>query len=501
MKYNILIKISIIIILIFLVLYITNYYIKNNIIENYCKINNNNNFGDINDKRVLLDYAPQENITTSSCQDYWKEFPKEFNNNLVTQLPVPINSKQLVLPKEKIFGDNTYKRGLINFVELANIIKDEDDETFLDGYEEGLINPITKKKLDYKYKLEFNYDQLNKKTWINRWQEFNPVIKNTFNYDEIKSDIEDINILNKEFLKRINIRQKNILTDKQLILYGLINFDIFKYRIIRIEYKNNDTNSPLYIIEISLYRNSDLFISTFSYMGIIVNGVNKLYNVLYIGGNSTDNYLLPDFYNPDELTQEIINKNYSNKVEFERNASAVIKIEKDQEQGYKIKNQYACFNILDSNDSKNEYILPYFNRDICEAMYDEYGKTKPIGIYDSPCKKNEECPFYKLNKNYENEFGKCLDTGYCQLPSNMEPVGYHYFRPNKKPLCYNCGNKKFEKYGDIDTCCDDQHNKEKYPELKSPDYAFEKDIEARYNYYTQKNCYKRYDDETLICNK
>ena len=82
--------------------------------------------------------------------------------------------------------------------QLAKIIKDEDDETFLDGYQEELINPITKEKLEYKYQLDFNYDQLNKKTWINRWQQFNPVIKNTFNYDEIKSDIEDINILNKE---------------------------------------------------------------------------------------------------------------------------------------------------------------------------------------------------------------------------------------------------------------------------------------------------------------
>jgi hypothetical protein len=489
MNYNILI----LIIIIFLVLYITNYYIKNNIIEKYCKVNSS--FGDINDKRVLLDYAPQENITISSCQDYWKEDPKEFNNNLVSQLPIPINSKDLVLPKEKIFGDNSYKRGLIDFVELAKIIKDEGD---VDGYQEELINPITKEKLDYKYQLDFNYDQLNKKTWVNRWQQFNPVIKNTFNYDEIKSDIEDINILNKEFLSRINTRQKTLLKDKQLILYGLINFDIFKFRIIRIEYKNNN---PLYIIEISLYRNSDLFISTFSYMGMITNGINKLYNVLYIGGNSTDNYLLSDFYNPKELKQEIINNNYSNKVTFERNASAIIKLEKEHEESYKIKNQYACFNILDSDDSKSEYILPYYNKDMCEAMYDEYGKSKPIGIYDSPCKKNEECPFYKLNKNYENEFGKCLDTGYCQLPSNMELVGYHYFRPNKKPLCYNCGNKKFEKFGDIDTCCDEQDNKEKYPNLKSPDYAFEKDTEERYNFYTKKHCYNRYDDGTFICDK
>ena len=90
-----------------------------------------------------------------------------------------------------------------------------------------------------------------------------------------------------------------------------------------------------------------------------------------------------------EINKLIINNgsdlnNYSNKVKFERNASAIIKIEKDQEEAYKIKNQYACFNILDSSDGKSEYILPYYNKDTCETMYDEYGKTKPISSSGIP---------------------------------------------------------------------------------------------------------------------
>ena len=53
------------------------------------------------------------------------------------------------------------------------------------------------------------------------------------------NEIDDINILNAEFLSRINIKQKNLLTNKQLLLFGLNNFEIFKYRVVRIEYNKN----------------------------------------------------------------------------------------------------------------------------------------------------------------------------------------------------------------------------------------------------------------------
>jgi hypothetical protein len=492
MKYQIYI-IFLFIIIITIILYFINNYLnkKSYIIENYCKVNNYNNFDGINDKKVLLDYAPQENITTSSCEDYWKEDPVEHNNDLITQNPVPIDSSSLILPKEKQFGDNSYAKGLINFKELATNITDNDND-FLMDFKELLKNPLTQEDLQYKYELDFQYKELNDKSWINRWKQFNPVIKNNFDYNEIKSSINNINILNAEFIERINIKQKNLLDNKKLLLFGLNNFEIFKYRVVRIEYNKNYIS---YTIEIALYRSSDLYINVFSYIGCIKDGVNKLYNVLYIGGNSTDNFLLADFSNKNELKQEIINNNYSNKVKFERNASAIIKIQKEKEESFKLKNQYGCFNL---NDSDN-YLLPYYTKESCESMYDEYGKSKPIGIYDSPCKKNEDCPFYKLNKNYENEFGKCLASGYCQLPSNMESVGYHYFRTDKKPLCYNCLSNSFEKFGDIDTCCDKQNDKNKFPYLKSPDYAFEKDLTERHNYYSSKHCYKKYEDETLIC--
>jgi len=475
----------------------------NDKIEHFCKIKKYNNFDAPNDKRVLLDYAPQENVMISSCQDYWKEDPVEANNNLIGQTTaMPLKSDEYVLPKEKQFGNNSYEAGLIDYKSLVSKINDEYDDKIndivLQEFEEKNVNPLTKEKLEFSYNLRFEYDQLNKKTWINRWKKFNPNIKNVFSYDEIKSDIEDINILNKEFLDRINLKQTDVMTDSQLVLFGVRDYQIFKYKIVRIEYHGTEV---LYIMTIVLYRPSNLYLSNFSYMGIIIDGKPKIYNGTYMGGNTSDNYLLSDFYDPKELKQEIINDNYSNKVKFENNASAIIKMEKDQEEGYKIHNQYGCFNILNTNDTEG-YLLPYYNKETCEAMYDEYGRSKPVGIYDHPCKKNEECPFFKLNKNYPNDYGKCLPSGYCQLPSNMEPVGYHYFKPTKKPLCYNCStkhNKFYDKFGEIDECCDQQNDKTKYPHLKSPDYAFDNDLVERQNYYAKHHCYTKYEDGKMIC--
>ena len=104
----------IVIIIIIIIFSIINKLLKKNI-EHFCKIPPTNPLGTINDKRVLLDYPPQSNILTSSCDEYWKEWPLEYNNTQVENNPNIINENQLDLPKEKQFGDNDQKAGLINF--------------------------------------------------------------------------------------------------------------------------------------------------------------------------------------------------------------------------------------------------------------------------------------------------------------------------------------------------------------------------------------------------
>jgi hypothetical protein len=498
--------------------------------EHFCKINNVNRFGDINDPRVLLnypEYLAQSDIKTSSCNEYWKEWPLESNSNLIENNANVIFSDQLQLPKEKQFGSNDYTSGFVDFTEFASYLNDVIDPIMLQkigeliGYsllkerrkddseeiynsavssesnqliheqnnnlyqeeydKEQLIDPLTNKKTEYQYEVNFGYYKLNEKTWVNRWDKYNPSIKVDFPY--IESPIKDINMLNQYFLKKCNDNQRFLLTNKLLVQFGVIPFQIYKYKILHIKYLSNKL--PIYVIKVMLFRETYLYSTSFSYIGYVENNQSYIVDVKFIGRNSNDDILLPNHYNSTLINQQIINKNYDNMSEINKNQDSIVSISKKQKEDYKIKNQYACFNMNFDTKLNNNAILPYFARDTCESNYDPYGKQKEIGVYDSPCKKNEDCPFYKSNQNYPNEFGKCLETGYCELPVNMERIGYKYFKNKKdyKPLCYNCDSKELRIGTSLNDCCSKQYNKEQYPFLKSPDYAFQDDFLDRKNYF------------------
>ncbi len=113
------------------------------------------------------------------------------------------------------------------------------------------------------------------------------------------------------------------------------------------------------------------------------------------------------------------------------------------------------------------------SRGLCESDYDSIGKPKDTKMYwDRRCEKNTDCPFYQANKNYKNYFGGCLD-GYCQMPIGTKRVSYRYIDPKSKPMCYNCKDPMNP------FCCEEQKNKNLYPDLVSPDYAFPLDSYER----------------------
>lgn len=126
---------------------------------------------------------------------------------------------------------------------------------------------------------------------------------------------------------------------------------------------------------------------------------------------------------------------------------------------------YRCY-----GDLKNE------NRALCNSSYDPWGELKVDQTYwDIPCLENKDCPFYKANKNYPNEFGKCQTNGICEFPVGVRRLAYIKYRDDFPylPMCYGCDP-------DISDCCRDQkENPEKYPALLSPDYAFPNDITQR----------------------
>lgn len=145
-------------------------------------------------------------------------------------------------------------------------------------------------------------------------------------------------------------------------------------------------------------------------------------------------------------------------------------------------NQYACFNI-----NNNNMVFDIYSFNECERDYDDYFRIKPKGIFDKQCRKNEDCPFFENNTNYPNKRGVC-NRGYCELPSGLLPLGYHYYLSKTKPLCYNCFTKEWLPITNLHTCCEEQKDRNKYPFLSSPDYAFKNDILERTNYYNNKYC-------------
>ena len=125
MIYGYMIYTTLIIIFLFFILF---YIIKaSSKIENFdCKTPKYDRQGGLNDKKVLLNYKPQSNIKTQPCEDYWYKEPLEYNNTQVQQSPVVIWQNQLVLPPDKQWADNNYKKGLIDYNKIIKLINDDD---------------------------------------------------------------------------------------------------------------------------------------------------------------------------------------------------------------------------------------------------------------------------------------------------------------------------------------------------------------------------------------
>lgn len=508
------------------------YYWNN---EYYCnKISSTNSFGAQNNKDVDLTYGPQDNIKNNNCDKYWKEFPNEYNTDFLEDIPLDRNSAYNVLPSTAQFGNNSYAMGLIDYTKLIPLVNEDPNiilqhtESMGEEYEEKLLNPLTGVNNNIKYEYELKYDlyALNKKTWIHRAKEFDPTKKNTLSYNKIKSPIDDINKLNTLFINRLNEKQKSILSNNELITFGTTDFYIYKYAIQSIHYNKSNNNHKLYTIKVVIFRENDVYTPTIFYQGIVDNSglLNKSYKIInatYIGSNESSQYLMNESAGLRKSSEKyyMLNSNYRHDDEdYYRDVNKEVAKRKDYLKQFDLKEAYACFNtdfkVYLNPTHKSNIILPYLSRQQCETPYDFYGRVKPKGIFDKPCKNDNECPFFKANKNYPNNRGKCLDNGQCELPVNMIPIGYHFFvpHPDYTPMCYNCDSKSnWNASTKLNTCCDTQAHKanshdnqfhkkigenkskdkigteenNKYTFLNSPDYAFIGDIEERSNHYNQ----------------
>lgn len=117
----------------------------------------------------------------------------------------------------------------------------------------------------------------------------------------------------------------------------------------------------------------------------------------------------------------------------------------------------------------------------CESPYDRFGKPKNTpNVWDKPCTTDTECPYFQANKNYPNTRGKCLKDGTCEMPIGVLRIGYtkSLDLDPYQPFCYRCRRPSDK------MCCEDQERLAKLNliNLKSADYAFPNDTEARKEY-------------------
>ena len=140
------------------------------------------------------------------------------------------------------------------------------------------------------------------------------------------------------------------------------------------------------------------------------------------------------------------------------------------------------------------------DKDTCISYTPEGG----VGIWDAPCKYNEECPFYKKNGNYPNSRGGCTN-GYCEMPVNVALLGFKEYNEAdiSRAICYNCEARHGCSGIECSQCCEEQllgtvkkqqndmtveqqqesvENQKLYANLVTPDYAFSNDYFERIKY-------------------
>ena len=336
------------------------------------------------------------------------------------------------------------------------------------------IKPITK-SIDTK--------KLNEKTWKNRYH-WNPNKNLIFNY--IDSSISDVNIFNKFLIDNLNkLFKYNIKTNdlfNKVSKFDFHPFYIYKYKINKY-YK--EKNYKIFTITLQLFCEYCI-LSPQIYTEVIFKNKDYNINIIDIIGYATTSDILIQSKKSNLVDTSIFNTiNSFDNQGFLRNSKKYLKQRIKDVNEYKLDNQYACFNRDPTiwNKSIKNFIIRTNNKMDCEKSISWYGTKKPYGVWDRKCKSDSECSYYKSNKNYDNNYGKCLNSGYCEFPINTLNLGYHFISNNKnfKEKCYNCDSKKWLPVTKLGQCCEEQKDKTKYPFLKSPDYAFKDDMQNRVN--------------------
>lgn len=256
----------------------------------------------------------------------------------------------------------------------------------------------------------------------------------------------------------LNLDNHNIIFNK-IELIGLPIPNTNKFHQTR--EKDNESNKPISLLEkINKLKNADT-----SYKNEVM------------ANSDTSKYML----NPSMKFIDVMERSDMDQTLFNSQEKQIEEHILDHAKDQQFKN-HRCYGLI---NNINKELTEYNNNQIfCESYHPEINQ---VGIWDAPCQINSDCPFYKANKNYPNEFGKCdKTTGKCEMPMGITAIGFTKYGKTE-PYCYNCK-------GMSNKCCGQQMNdiNKGIVKYKSPDYIFFDDE------YTRRQHSQHLDDLNLL---
>jgi hypothetical protein len=343
-------------------------------------------------------------------------------------------------------------------------------------------------------------------TMGDKWYEYDP--DKDFNIPTVKTDDDTVNYLMTEIQIGLNKSIPEMMSNTLIRQMGILPYFVYDYKIIKYTEKQNQKRIQLYCtiireksylavnyeMDFTLFKNIDSA-KTYLYLN----------NISVLGTQTTDELLLPkgNFATPYMMNKLYEKENIGRPLNFDPTNTSEMSNIKELEvlrqdainnfAEYQLRNTSVCFNTNPDfrPGSDASVINTEYSKEECERGYDFLGRSKNRGVWDSPCTTDDECPFYQTNQNYTNTRGSCnKNSGKCELPKNVLPIGYHHYEKHSKtaePLCYNCEpNEIWKPITKLGKCCHLQSDKTKYPNLTGPDYAYPADSTDRWNYDKQK---------------
>ena len=374
-------------------------------------------------------------------------------------------------------GDGTYKR--LPLKKGTRQLSTQLDEGVLKKFRVNTYLNTDSIELNYTEMLKLLNTITRQKNYELILESKNLVLDNKLNLSFIHDKIA------KHFIDLVNTKFQNLGLETIYNMGDSRKYQIFKKQIISdTEVEGLTTDNRILMVNISIYKPDKDYHYTFQLTCLynFIQNVVGYEEINIIGIHENEKVAFDKFYpldqehcildqpenpqinqnsycHPKKLTEK--NRNLSIfEEEFNKNElQDFFKAKKEEEKRHEDYQKYKCFDKTG------------FSRSTCESFSFEKGV---YGVWDKPCEKNTDCPFFKSNRNYENQRGGCIN-GYCEMPVNVKRRGFQYYENTSPPFCHGC--KRENCVGaNCFTCCEEQaRNKFKYPDLKSPDFMFVND--------------------------